>query len=169
VKTVCLLRHAKSDWSDPTLADFDRPLADRGHDAAIRMGAFMAAERILPGTIVCSAARRALETWERIAASLGQPDARIEPALYMASSTVIIETLHGLPASPGSVLLIGHNPGMEEAALRLSGAGDSKLLGRMGGKFPTCALAVITFDTAEWSAIRERAGRLERFVRPRDL
>ncbi len=169
MKTVCLLRHAKSAWDDASLDDVDRPLNDRGRDTASRMAGFMAAEKIVPDAIVCSAARRAIETLEHIAPALGQPDTRVEPDLYMASSDVILSMLHGLPETSESVLLIGHNPGIEEAALRLAGAGDAKLLERMERKYPTCTLAVIAFDTFDWSEIAEGRGRLERFVRGKDV
>lgn len=165
--TVCLLRHAKSSWDDPGLQDYDRPLAPRGDDAARRMGEFMAASGLAPETVLCSGARRAVETWERVAPWIGNPQPEFDDTLYMAPDYRIIGRLRALPGDIQSVLLIGHNPGIEDAAIRLCGTGKEKSLDRMRKKYPTGALAMITFESVE--AIGEGAGCLEAFVRPKDL
>jgi phosphohistidine phosphatase len=169
VKTLYLLRHAKSAWDDSSLDDFDRPLNERGRTTATRMGAFLARERLVPATVVCSAACRAVETWARIAPALEHPEARVETDLYGASCDDILSIARELPATAESALLVGHNPGMGDTALRLAGAGDPRLIERMERKFPTCSLAIITFEVAEWEEVAEGRGRLERFVRGRDV
>jgi len=169
VKTLYLLRHAKSSWDDASVEDFDRPLNDRGRETAPRMGAFLAREGLVPATVVCSAARRAVETWDLVAPALGRPPNRIETGLYLASSDTILDIVRALPPDADSAMLVGHNPGIEETAIRLGGAGDPALIVKLERKFPTCIVAVIAFDTDDWSEIAEGRGRLERFVRGKDV
>jgi phosphohistidine phosphatase len=149
-----LLRHAKSSWKDASLDDHDRPLAPRGRKAAKAIGRYMRDQGIEPELVLCSTARRARQTLER----LGPPglDARIEPELYGAGADALLARLRGVPDAVASVLLIGHNPGMQQLAFNLAGLDD---------KFPTAALA--TFEVDGWS----RLGRAELvdYVRPRDL
>jgi phosphohistidine phosphatase len=144
-----LLRHAKSSWDEPGLADHDRPLARRGERAADAMGRYLREHGIEPEVILCSTATRTRQTLER----LGLPDARIEPELYGADAA----TLRALIPDASSVMLIGHNPGMQDLALSLARSGAK--LGELAEKFPTGALATIELDT----------GELVDFVRPRDL
>lgn len=169
MKHVYLLRHAKSSWDDASLADFDRPLADRGRDAAPRMGEYMKAEGLIPDAVLTSGAQRALETWDLVRPSIGEPVSRVENNLYMASPDLIFSWLRMLQDDVSSVLLIGHNPGFEELAIRLAGDGKKKALKRIRKKYPTGALAVIRFDVEQWSGIAWGGAYLERFVRPKDL
>ena len=167
MRSVCLLRHAKSDWGDPALADFDRPLAPRGLAAAPRMAEFMVAAGLVPELILCSGARRAVETFQRLAPFLGEVPALIENDLYMASSDALIQRLRAVPAEFGSVLLIGHNPGIEETAVRLAGSSKGSSLKRLRRKYPTCGLAVISFE--QGADLLDGEGCLEAFVGPKDL
>ncbi|MCI0436165.1 MAG: histidine phosphatase family protein [Gemmatimonadetes bacterium] len=169
MKTVMLLRHAKSSWDDASLPDFQRPLAERGHDAAPRLGEYMANEGLRPDAVLCSGARRAVETWEHIAPLLNVERVQVDDTLYMASGDAVLAWLRNLPDTIGSVLLIGHNPGFEELARRLVGDGRKKALKRMRKKYPTGALAVLTFDGDAWSALGDGGGYLDRFVRPKDV
>jgi phosphohistidine phosphatase len=169
MRHVYLLRHAKSSWDDASLADFDRPLADRGMSAAPRMGEYMKAEELIPDAVLTSGAKRALQTWELVRPHIGDPVSRVEDNLYMASPDLIFSWLRMLPADVMSVLLIGHNPGFEELAIRLAGDGKKKALERMRKKYPTAALAVLRFDVDAWSTIAWGGAFLERFVRPKDL
>jgi phosphohistidine phosphatase len=169
MKTVYLLRHAKSSWDDNALPDFARPLADRGRTAAPRMGRYMRKQGLLPDAVLCSGARRAVETWNIIAPELGTPRVQIDDDLYMASPDAILAWLRRLQPEIGSVLLIGHNPGFEELAVRLAIDGRKKALERMRTKYPTGTLAVIRFDVDAWPAVTDGAGYLDRFVRPKDL
>lgn len=171
MKTIYLLRHAKSDWGDPILDDFDRPLAARGRQAAPRIAAFMRAKGLVPDVVLCSAARRTLETWDYVAPELGDEiPVSIRRSLYHGSPGQLLAALRRLPDEVSSVLLVGHSPGIERLAMQFSGTGsDDKALHRLRGKFPTAALAVIAVDTDAWDDIGQGRGRLTHFVRPKDL
>ena len=161
--TLYLLRHAKSSWDDPALADHDRPLAPRGERAAGTMGEHMRSSEISPSLVLCSSAVRARQTLERTSI---EGDVRIERGLYGASESDLLETLRRLPPEVESAMLIGHNPAMQELALMLAAEGPE--LRRIHGKFPTGALATLEFD-GDWSALGPHAARLVDFVRPKDL
>ena len=170
-KTILLLRHAKSSWSDPGLQDFDRPLNQRGREAAPRMGRYMKEQGLVPDLVLCSAACRALQTWELVAEALDS-NCQVKQlrGLYLASAKQLLDALRRAPDEAGCVLLIGHNPGMERLASSLSGPGSNpEALARLGEKFPTSALAEFQFDVAKWIDLSERNGSLTRFVMPRDL
>lgn len=170
MKRLILLRHAKSSWDDSRVEDFDRPLAPRGKRAATAMARYLADEELAPDLVLCSAAKRTVDTWKRLADKLGGTVAvRIEPALYLAEAHALLDRLRAAPAEASRVLLIGHNPGMHALARFLTGGGGDEALARLAAKFPTAALAVIDFDVAEWSGLGRRKGRLERFVTPKDL
>ncbi|MGH7576031.1 MAG: SixA phosphatase family protein [Longimicrobiales bacterium] len=170
MKTFYLLRHAKSSWSDESLDDFERPLAPRGAKAAPRVATYMKAEGWIPDVVLCSAARRAVETLELISPVLGlDSSARIDRDLYLAEPEIMLQRLRGLPDTAASVLMIGHNPGAETVARRLCGDGRQKAVRRLHKKYPTAALAVLTFPTDSWAQITEGSGHLEAFVRPKDL
>jgi phosphohistidine phosphatase len=168
-KTLLLLRHAKSSRDDPELADFDRPLADRGRRDAPRMGRWMRQAGQSPELVLCSDARRARETWAALSETLGSPaPVLFERGLYMARAKAILHRLQRLAGTVGSVLVIGHNPGLEEAALDLAdGAGDS--YARLRRKFPTCALARLEFAAETWDRLQPGSGRLTVFKTPADL
>jgi phosphohistidine phosphatase len=168
MKRVYLLRHAKSSWKDESLDDRDRPLAGRGKSAAKTMADHLEAERIRPGLVLCSPARRARETFERVEPALGDKvEALFEEALYGASEGALLARLRALPREVPSVMLIGHNPGLEELALALASEGEK--LPRLREKYPTGALATIDLPADRWSAIQRGGGVLVAYVRPRDL
>ncbi len=158
-----LLRHAKSSWDDPRLADHDRQLTPRGRRAAKRMGRYLHGEGIAPELVLCSSARRARETLELVS-----PPGRIqlEPELYGASADELVERLRLVADEVRSVMLIGHNPAMQDLALLLAGGGAE--LARVERKFATGAMATLTFDGA-WHALRPGCAELAGFVRPKDL
>lgn len=165
MRRLFLLRHAKSSWKDPRQADHDRPLAGRGRRAAKALARHLREERIEPELVLCSTARRARETLERIESALGVADVRCEPALYGASAGALLERLHDVPDHVGSVMLIGHNPGLQELALELAHTGPE--LPELAAKFPTAALA--TLELPDWRTIRPGTADLVGLVRPRDL
>lgn len=170
MKTLLLLRHAKSSWDDPALGDVDRPLTGRGRKAAERMGRLLVERRLVPDLIVCSAARRARETFDRLLPAFDHvPANRIEPRLYMAEPQLLLELARDLPDEADTALFIGHNPGFARFAGRLAGSASGDSLQRMAAKFPTAALAVLRFDGATWRGLAPRAGLLEDFVAPRDV
>jgi phosphohistidine phosphatase len=154
-RRLYLLRHAKSSWSDPELADHDRPLAPRGRRAAKAIGRYLREQRIEPALVLCSSATRARETLERV----GLPDALVEPELYGAGASVLLARLRQVPEDPPSVMLIGHNPGMEDLVRLLAGEAPDK--------FPTAALA--TLAISNWASLDRGTAELVDFVRPKDL
>jgi phosphohistidine phosphatase len=166
-KCLFLLRHAKSSWDDPELADHDRPLAPRGRRAAKAMAEHLRRERIAPSVVLCSSARRAQETLERIAPALGDDaSVLIEPGLYPASASSLLERLRQLPEGTGSALLVGHNPAVQELALTLAGGGPRRAA--MERKYPTAALATLGFE-GSWSELDAGAAELVDFVTPKAL
>lgn len=170
-RTLLLLRHAKSSWDDPSLADFDRPLARRGAKAAPRMAAYLRKQKLRPKLTLCSPALRAMETWRLITESLGgEIEVKTLRDLYLSPPSRLLRVLKRVPPDIQCVMMVGHNPGLEHLAEFLSGPkSKKKALSRLHDKFPTAALAVIEFETDAWSDIDRGQGRLRRFVRPSDL
>jgi phosphohistidine phosphatase len=168
VRTVILLRHGKSSWSDPALADLDRPLAPRGKRASRRIAKYMRRKRIRPALVLCSPSLRTRQTLEAIESSLGEGSAvELVPELYAASERELLERLQALPESVGSVMLIGHNPGLHDLARVLASLGaDLPLLEE---KFPTGALATLVVDSDSWAALRPGDAELVDYVVPRQL
>jgi phosphohistidine phosphatase len=170
LKRLYLLRHAKSDWNDSSLSDIERPLSPRGVAAAPKVAEVMQSEGLLPELVICSPARRTRETWDLIGNCLdSEPPSQIDERLYLASPGELISLIQEQPDDLGSVMLIGHNPGMEAITMGLSGSGEHPDLDRALTKFPTGALAVIDLDVERWSDISGDSGSLRRFIRPRDL
>jgi phosphohistidine phosphatase len=138
VPTLHLLRHAKSSWDDPSLADHDRPLAGRGRRDGKRIAEHMRRSGIEPELVLCSTAARTRETLALVEPALGSPTVELEDDLYGASSDELLARVRRLPAGVESALVIGHNPGLHELALALAP-------GAPFGKFPTGALASFAF------------------------
>ena len=151
MKRLYLLRHAKSSWDDPELADHERPLSARGRRAADAIGNHLREHGIEPELVLCSSAARTRETLARIGLS-----GEVERDLYGASANELLARVRELPPGVESALLIGHNPGMHDLALALTGEPRDK--------YPTGALA--TIELAGWTA---GSGRMIGFVRPREL
>jgi phosphohistidine phosphatase len=168
---LLLFRHAKSSWTDPGLDDHDRPLNPRGQKAAPLIGRFMREHKLVPDLVLCSPARRARETWKLASTELGAaPRLLVEDGLYdFGNGGRILDTVRGKADSAKSIMVVGHNPSIERLAQRLIGKGDMKLRRRLAEKYPTGALAVVTFETKDWSAIEDGKGTLSIFIRPRDL
>ena len=161
MKTLYLLRHAKSSWGDATLADFDRPLNERGRRAAETIGKYLNANSITPELILCSTALRTRETLALVtkAAELNT-EVRYDQRIYEASSSRLAEVISEIESDRNIVMLIGHNPGMEEILLLLTGIRQ---------EMSTGTLAKIVFDTMSWTTVIEERGALEWIVSPRDL
>ena len=167
-KRLFILRHAKSSWDDPGLADHERPLAPRGRRAVEAIAAHVNAAGIAPDLVLCSSARRTRETLEGVAVG---GEHVIEPELYDANCQEVLERLHRVPEEVGSVMVVGHNPTLQALVLRLAGgdgASDGSGLAEVRRKFPTGALATLTFDGA-WTELSPRSARLAAFVRPKSL
>ncbi len=170
MKRLYFLRHAKSERPPGATDDFERGLNARGRRAAPDMGRYLRWQRLIPDFVLCSAARRARETWELVRGQL-RTDVRAEfsERLYLATSAQILRLARELPEAADSALLVGHNPGLQSAALQLVGGGEDAARARLQSKFPTAALAVVDFDIRYWRDLAPGSGRLERFVAPRDL
>jgi phosphohistidine phosphatase len=167
VKRIHVLRHAKSSWKDSGLADHDRPLAGRGRRAAKAMNGYLRAQGIEPDLVLCSTAVRARQTLARIEPALGRQEVKVERALYGASADALIARLRRLPAKCSSVLVIGHNPGLEALVLELARPGPKR--DAVAVKFPTAALATLELDIDGWPELGSGGAELTAFVRPRDL
>ena len=170
MKTLLLLRHAKSNWTDAAATDFDRSLSDRGRRAAPLIADHLLKAGLLPDLVLCSAARRTRETLALMLPSLpGDAVLRIESGLYEADSADLLKRLRRIDPTVGTVLVIAHNPGLEDLATAVCGGGDEDLRRRMDEKFPTAALAVFILDAARWTALRKGAAILTDFVRAKNL
>lgn len=161
-----VLRHAKSSWDDPRLADHDRPLAPRGRRAAKALRRHLSEERIRPTIVLCSSARRAVETYERVAPA---GELVVEEALYAASTAAVIERLRALPERIASAMVIAHNPALQEMIVSVaSSEPPSGPLDAVREKFPTCALATLVLR-GPWRDFGRGRVRLAELVRPADL
>jgi phosphohistidine phosphatase len=170
MRRLMLLRHAKSDWSAAGQHDSERALSARGRGAAALMGRYMAEQGLVPDKAVVSTARRTRETWELLAPAFRrQPAFVYERQLYEGSPESMLEIARSADPTVHTLLMVGHNPGMEEFAEMMVGAGNAAARDRMDEKFPTGALAVIDFPTDDWREVGPGKGRLDRFVPPRSL
>jgi phosphohistidine phosphatase len=167
MRALYLLRHAKSSWDDPGLPDHDRPLAPRGRAATKPLAKHLQREGVSPQLVLCSSARRARETLEGLTPALGADvDVQIEPGLYGATPGDLIERLHAIPDDVDSAMLIGHNPTIQLLAQSLAARGEQ--LDEVSRKYPTGALATLTFD-GSWGELGPGGAELLAFVRPKDL
>lgn len=161
MKTLFLLRHAKSSWRDTSLPDFERPLNERGRKAAPLIGKFMRRQKLRPQLILCSPAERARQTIALVQeAAAFKAELRYDERIYEATEARLRAVVSQIDESAGRALLVGHNPGMEELLQSLTGE-----VRRM----PTAALAHITLNIERWADVRENSGDLVRFVRPKEL
>ena len=168
MRRLMLLRHAKSDW--PGGHDRNRPLSERGREAASKMGAYMARHALVPDLVVASPATRVNETLDHILPAFKSPPIiRQDERLYESGADTLLGVIKETPKVVHSLLLVGHNPGMAELASLLIAAGDVEARQQLIEKFPTAALAVIDFPLDDWGKLHPKAGRLDRFVLPRAL
>ncbi|WP_207476209.1 SixA phosphatase family protein [Arenibaculum pallidiluteum] len=171
MKLLHLLRHAKSAWDDAGLADHDRPLAPRGARAATLMGRHLARQDFRTDLVLCSTARRAVDTATIVLAQLEGPAPPLEreAGLYLCGDRALLDRLRSLPEAVGSVLLVAHNPDLQNLTLALAGSAAPGLLERVAEKFPTGGLASLSFGIESWADLAPGAGRLEEFAIPKNL
>lgn len=162
MKSLLVLRHAKSDWDDPEIADQDRPLNKRGRRDAARMGRLLKDEHLLPDLIITSTAKRARETVEGVVDESGYVGAVVTKAVfYLASPATYLRVLREVSDNPSRVMVVGHNPGLEELVQSLTGTSTT---------IPTATLAEISLGLSEWSELGEDTrGDLVALWRPREL
>jgi phosphohistidine phosphatase len=161
MRTLTLIRHAKSSWNDSTLSDFDRPLNKRGQENAPMMGRLLKEQGVVFDLLVTSPALRALTTAQIIAAAMDYPEQALlkEPELYDAGIDQLLAVIHRLPDSAAAVALVAHNPGLTGLCNYLSGENIENL--------PTCAIASIDFEVDSWQGVWRVSGRLARYEYPR--
>ena len=170
MRRLMLLRHAKAETGARGQRDVDRALAPRGRAVAPLVGSYLAAQGLLPDHVVISSARRTRETWEGLAPALPQtPSHNYEPRVYEAAPKALLAVIHEAPAQAHTLLLIGHNPGLQDLAILLTGSGDDDARHRMREKFSTAALAVLDFAIDDWKSLAPSSGRLDRFATSRML
>ncbi|WP_230530802.1 SixA phosphatase family protein [Microvirga roseola] len=165
---LLLLRHAKAAWPSG-VPDVDRPLAGRGRDAAVLMGAYLKEQGLKPDLALVSPARRTQDTWDLVQPILGEVEAQLDGRIYEAPVARLLKVLQEVEPGIRTLLMIGHNPGFEDLAALLIAGGDTDGLLRLGRKYPTAGLAVIDFPQESWAAIQRKTGRLERFITPKSL
>lgn len=161
MRTLYLLRHAKSSWKDVSLPDFDRPLKDRGRKAAKSIGKYLSAQNLNEALVVCSPAVRTRETAEIVLKHAGfNLEARFDERIYEASLGDLLQVISNIGDDHRKLILIGHNPGFEDLLAHLTGEGR---------RMPTGALAKIKFEGASWQEIKGNDGTLEWFITPKEL
>jgi phosphohistidine phosphatase len=168
---LMLLRHAKSSLAVAGQEDSDRPLSPRGQHAATAVGRYMASHSLVPQLVLCSPARRTRETWGLVAGELATvPAILIVAEIYdFGDGKTLMDCLRRKAGDVQSVSLVGHNPSIARLAQNLIGKGSDRLRERLEKKYPTAALAVISFDLDNWGSLTAGAGTLLRFVTPKDL
>ncbi len=168
---LLLLRHAKSSWDDVDLSDHERPLSKRGVNAASAMGAYMKSHKLKPGLVLCSDSVRTRATLALVLRELkGEPPyVQYSNDLYLANPAELLRRVCAIQNDTSTVMLVGHNPGMQALALKLVGGGNRKALRALAMKYPTAGLAVIDFGESAWDEIKLAGGELIDFVTPRKL
>ena len=161
LRTLYLLRHAKSSWKDASLSDFERGLKGRGRDAAQQIGRRLAGEKPHPQLVICSPAVRTRETAEIVVKhSRIRADVTFDDRIYEASLRDLLRVVADIREDKQVALMIGHNPGFEELASFLSGEHRH---------MPTCALAKIGLEVVSWKDVKAGEGTLEWFITPKEL
>jgi phosphohistidine phosphatase len=164
---LLLLRHAKAERLQPGGRDPDRVLAVRGRTDAKTLGAYLARHAFIPDRAVVSTAARTRETWALLAAAMGKhPPVNFEERIYDATPEAVLEAIKETGPDTGTLMVVGHNPGLQELAAMLVASGDIEARERLGREFPTSALVVISFVVENWNGVHPRGGRLEHFVTP---
>ena len=170
MKRLAILRHAKSSWAEAGMDDFDRPLNDRGRQAARRIGEELETRKLKFDLVLASAAVRVRETL----AGAGEryefgPDVRFDDELYGASEEMLFAVIRALPEKMQSVLIVGHNSGLELIVAKLARDDGRGLRDRVENKFPTAALAVIDLRTERWEDVKRGTGEIVELILPREL
>ena len=166
VRLVHVVRHAKSSWADEGLPDHERPLAPRGRRAARRLAAHLRAAGVRPDLVLCSSAVRARQTLDLLRPGLPDPvEVLVEGDLYGAPAAALLDRLRRLPDEVGAVMLVGHNPGLQDLVLTLAARGGDRARVRDG--FPTAALATLAVPSGPWSGLGPGAAELAEYVIPR--
>ncbi|TAN12691.1 MAG: histidine phosphatase family protein [Rhizobiaceae bacterium] len=168
--SLFLLRHAKAGWSRPGMKDFDRGLDQTGKEEIRLVSGTVKKRYERPQSVTCSTAMRARQTWAIFAGAFAcDPESAVfSPALYGGDAPAYVSAVEEQPAGTQSLLMVGHNPMMEDLAHLLIAGGDANALAALRSGFPTCGLAVLSLE-CEFEAVRPRCARLEAFLTPAGL
>lgn len=170
MRRLLLFRHAKAERAEPGDSDRARVLSDRGRKDAARIGAYLASHALMPDRVVVSPAIRTQETWKYAGAAFRpSPAAQSVEYLYDATPHTIIEVIRDTSPAAHSLLVIGHNPGLHEAALMLIASGDVDAREQLREKLPTSGVVIVDFPVDDWSKLHPRSGRLARLISPKSL
>ena len=170
MKTIFLLRHAKSSWNKPELDDFERPLAPRGIKSAEKIGKYLKKEKLLPDIIYCSKAVRAKETWELVNRIVKKKNnINYKNKLYMANFSDFLNIIKETKDNFKSLMLISHNPGIENFALEIIKNKESEKYKNIDYKYPTGALSIIKFNIKKWNEVTSSTGEIYEFIKPKEL
>lgn len=171
MRTLTLLRHAKSGWDDPVARDFDRALNPRGMRGARLVGTHMRDLGLTFDHVVASPAVRCVDTLDGVWEGFGQTlHPKWDRRIYLASGVTLLDVVHDQPDSADRVLMCGHNPGLEDLILMLvPDSDDERLRDDVEDKFPTASIAVLECAIDRWADLATGKAHLSRFVRPRDL
>jgi phosphohistidine phosphatase len=165
VRNLFLLRHAKSSWDDEGTDDHARPLSARGEAAMRDMATYLRRQAVGPALVLCSTALRARQTLAALALA---GEVSYEDELYGAGAAILLARLHTVADEVGSVMVVGHNPGLHELAVACAGRGEPGALARLRDKLPTGALVELCF-AGPWASLRPGGAALEALVLPREL
>jgi len=174
MRRLLLLRHAKTENDAPSGRDQDRRLDNRGRLDAAEIGGWIGRHPPFPEAVLVSSAVRANQTWEIAWEAMQDlvppPQVEFPPDLYGADPAQLLEAVHAAVATdPKVLMLVGHNPGMHELALMLTGSGDAAAKKALEDNLPTAGLAILDFAIDDWSELAFRSGKLVRFTSPRLL
>jgi phosphohistidine phosphatase len=165
---LLLMRHAKAERSQPGEGDVSRRLTERGRADAATVGAYLQAHGLAPDAAAVSPAARTRETWDLVAQALANaPQATWDDRLYDATPGDILKVIQRTPATAGTLLVIGHNPGLHALVVGLIASGTRAARQRLAEGMPTSTLAAIDFTDQSWAELKPLSGRLERFVTAR--
>jgi phosphohistidine phosphatase len=170
LKKLILLRHAKSGWDDPVPRDFDRPLNGKGLRAARAIGRFARDAGIAFDAVLASPAVRVTETIGEFADGYGRiPQPSYDRRIYLASAQTLLEVIQEIDDRSRTVMMVGHNPGLEDLVFLLVPEGEDEAREQVEEKYPTASIAEISLDIEHWANAEIGSGTLDRFTRPRDL
>jgi phosphohistidine phosphatase len=170
LKTLTLLRHAKSSWDDASIDDFNRPLNERGWKAARRMGRELKHRELHFDLVLASTAARVRETIDGVQEKYDfAAPIQFEPRMYGASEDELLSLIRALPESVHAPLLVGHNPGLERLIVELTRDDEGGLRRRVAGKFPTAGLAVVELPADRWADVASGSGTIADLILPKEL
>jgi len=170
MRRLLLLRHAKAERSQSGGRDHDRILAKRGREDAAAIGAYLVRHKLIPDQALVSTSARTRETWALVAKAFAKPPpVEFEDTIYEAEPEAILKAVRATERTVRTLLLVGHNPGMQQLAGMLIASGNVEARQQLLEEFPTAAFAMISFAVQDWENLHANGGRLEHFVTPHTL